>query len=125
MTETEVKKFIGWCNKIGEHQSLTYTRKRRRWNREDLILNRQIGNDTGNELIDYIAEDNEYSDFDKVYIAMMLLDLPYKERIVIKEIFFNEKTERQLAQYMGLSQQTINRIKKKALCHLRKIVNEK
>ena len=59
-----------------------------------------------------------------VMVEQALDKLSYHERYIIEALFFNEKTERQVADELNTTQNKINYEKKQILCKLNKILRK-
>jgi RNA polymerase sigma factor (sigma-70 family) len=61
---------------------------------------------------------NNASDEDRALVMDMLATLPMKERTVLEHTFLEGRTEREIAEFIGMSNSSVNRIKKRALRRL-------
>jgi RNA polymerase sigma-B factor len=87
--------------------------------REMLILNRPICDQEGDsiEMIDTIADVNNVvlKIEEKINIEQVLLHLTLKQQQVIKMIFYQEMTEKETAEKLGISQPAVHNIKKQSI----------
>lgn len=74
---------------------------------------------SGQALVDEIVEDKLLLDM----LSQALKELTDDERFLIDELFYNDKTERQVAKEAGISQTTLNYQKNKIIKRLRKKLN--
>lgn len=71
------------------------------------------------------SKDEEEQVIDKISTSQILNKLTKKERHVIKRRYFNNKTQTELAEELGVSQAQVSRIEKNALERIRKRMKEK
>ncbi|MCG1011904.1 sigma-70 family RNA polymerase sigma factor [Tepidanaerobacter sp. GT38] len=87
-------------------------------------MNAPVSEDDGEEMIRYIEDENvnvaEHA-IDDLVIQEALSILTEKQRTVIVDKFFYGYTETEIAQKMGISRQSVNRLNKKALLKLNKM----
>lgn len=83
-----------------------------------------VYNDGGDQiyLLDQLKNEKEESDgvIDKIAVEQVLKKLTPKERYIIQKRYFNDKTQSELAEELGVSQAQISRIEKNALERMRK-----
>jgi RNA polymerase sporulation-specific sigma factor len=83
-----------------------------------------VYNDGGDQiyLLDQLKNEKEESEnlIDKIAIDQVLEKLTEKERNIIKRRYFNDKTQIELAEELGVSQAQISRIEKNAIDRIRK-----
>lgn len=94
-------------------------RRRRRWDRDELILNTRLANENELELIDVVESKDSLDAYDAKELRILIMNLPGIERFVMERLFWYDRTERQVSRSLGTSQQTVSRIKQRALRHLR------
>lgn len=87
-----------------------------------------VYNDGGDQiyLLDQLKNEKEDSEnvIDKIAIDQILEKLSDKERYIIKKRYFNDKTQSELAEELGVSQAQISRIEKNALDRMKKRVEK-
>lgn len=87
-----------------------------------------VYNDGGDQifLLDQLKNDNDESEevVDKIAISQMLDKLSEKERLIIEKRYFQEKTQTELANELGVSQAQVSRIEKTALDRLKRRVEK-
>ena len=87
-----------------------------------------VYNDGGDQiyLLDQLKNEKEDSEnvIDKIAIEQILEKLTDKERYIIKKRYFNDKTQSELAEELGVSQAQISRIEKNALDRMKKRVEK-
>ena len=87
-----------------------------------------VYNDGGDQiyLLDQLKNEKEDSEnvIDKIAIEQILEKLTDKERYIIKKRYFNDKTQSELAEELGVSQAQISRIEKNALDIMKKRVEK-
>ena len=87
-----------------------------------------VYNDGGDQiyLLDQLKNEKEDSEnvIDKIAIDQILEKLTDKERYIIKKRYFNDKTQSELADELGVSQAQISRIEKSALSRMKKRVDK-
>ena len=87
-----------------------------------------VYNDGGDQiyLLDQLKNEKEDSEnvIDKIAIEQILEKLTDKERYIIKKRYFNDKTQSELAEELGVSQAQISRIEKNALERMKKRVEK-
>lgn len=87
-----------------------------------------VYNDGGDQiyLLDQLKNEKEDSEnvIDKIAIEQILEKLTNKERYIIKKRYFNDKTQSELAEELGVSQAQISRIEKNALDRMKKRVEK-
>ncbi|PNR98011.1 sigma-70 family RNA polymerase sigma factor [Petrotoga olearia] len=99
--------------------------RKRRQVREEKELSLEAFADAGFEipsgqaLVDEIVEDKLLLDM----LSKALSELTDEERLLIDELFYNSKSERQVAKETGISQTTLNYQKNKIIKRLRKKLN--
>ena len=89
-----------------------------------------VYNDGGDQifLLDQLKNEKEESDdlINKIAIEQMLEKLNDKEKKIIEKRYFQDKTQIELAEELGVSQAQISRIEKNALEKLKKkVIKEK
>lgn len=87
-----------------------------------------VYNDGGDQiyLLDQLKNEKEDSEnvIDKIAIEQILEKLTDKEKYIIKKRYFNDKTQSELAEELGVSQAQISRIEKNALDRMKKRVEK-
>lgn len=87
-----------------------------------------VYNDGGDQiyLLDQLKNEKEDSEnvIDKIAIEQILDKLTDKERYIIEKRYFNDKTQSELAEELGVSQAQISRIEKNALDRMKKRVEK-
>lgn len=87
-----------------------------------------VYNDGGDQiyLLDQLKNEKEESEnvIDKIAIEQILQKLSDKERYVIEKRYFNDKTQSELANELGVSQAQISRMEKNALDRMKKRVEK-
>lgn len=87
-----------------------------------------VYNDGGDQiyLLDQLKNEKEESEnvIDKIAIEQILEKLSEKERHIIQKRYFNDKTQTELAEELGVSQAQISRIEKNALDRIKKRVEK-
>ena len=87
-----------------------------------------VYNDGGDQiyLLDQLKNEKEDSEnvIDKIAIEQILEKLTDKEKYIIKKRYFNDKTQSELAEELGVSQAQISRIEKNALERMKKRVEK-
>lgn len=75
-------------------------------------------------VLDQLQDENEQEPawLDKIALKEVLLKLPEKHRKVIVMRFFQDKTQTEVAEKLGLSQVQISRIERQALARLRELL---
>lgn len=66
-----------------------------------------------------MIDNNEENVIDKILISDLIDNLKIRDKEIIKLRYFNEKTQTQVAQIMGISQVQVSRIERKALSELK------
>lgn len=66
-----------------------------------------------------MADDDEEQVIDRILISGLMEHLKIRDREIINLRYFQEKTQTQVAQVMGISQVQVSRIERRALKHLR------
>lgn len=88
-----------------------------------------VYNDGGDQiyLLDQLKNEKEESEtlINNISINQMLEKLNEKERSIIEKRYFNEKTQTELAEELGVSQAQISRIEKNALLKIKKKMQKK
>lgn len=74
--------------------------------------------------LDIIADDTTCATDDKIFVSMLLNSLPPMQREVIKRKFMQGFTDKEIAIFLGVSRQAVNRTKNRALNNLRKALEE-
>lgn len=65
----------------------------------------------------------ERKEWQQMVIRLALSQLSERERLVVEQLFWDMRTEAEISQELGISQQMVSKIKKEALKKLRKILN--
>ena len=88
-----------------------------------------VYNDGGDQiyLLDQLKNEKEESEntIDKIAIEQVLGKLSDKEKYIITKRYFNDKTQSELAEELGVSQAQISRIEKNALERMKKRVEKR
>ena len=81
---------------------------------------------TSGYLLDQLKNEKEESEntIDKIAIEQVLGKLSDKEKYIITKRYFNDKTQSELAEELGVSQAQISRIEKNALERMKKRVEK-
>lgn len=69
---------------------------------------------------DIAGEDSTSEMVESIAVRQLLDNLPKRQRIVIKGIFYDDYTEAEIAKELNISRQGVNKAKRKALKKLRK-----
>lgn len=87
-----------------------------------------VYNDGGDQiyLLDQLKNEKEESEgvINKIAVEQILNKLTEKERYIIEKRYFNDKTQSELANELGVSQAQISRIEKTALSRMKKKVEK-
>jgi RNA polymerase sporulation-specific sigma factor len=77
-------------------------------------------------VIDQIPQEKDTNPgwFEKIALQEVLDKLPGREKEVLYQRFFEDKTQNEIAKIMNLSQVQISRIERAALLHLKQILND-
>lgn len=77
------------------------------------------------QLIDKLVEEKNYTEqcINSMVIAQLLESLEEKEAQIIRLRYFEEKTQTQIAQILGMNQVQVSRLEKKILLRLRKLIS--
>lgn len=115
-TPVEMRK---WLQTVVRTKKADYLRQMGRLRQhETLTLN--VEDAEGHEPLDSLPSSAAAEAFEEVEAAMMLGILPTRERDVMTKLVIEGKREQEIATEMGLSQQTISRIKRQAVSHIRR-----
>ncbi len=73
------------------------------------------------KLLDRLAEKNDFQEplLNRMVLEKLLAELPEKERTLILLRYFQDKTQTQVAEVLGISQVQVSRLEKKILRKLR------
>ncbi|HHW41021.1 MAG TPA: sigma-70 family RNA polymerase sigma factor [Syntrophomonadaceae bacterium] len=119
---------VSWLITGLKHEAMRLKKKMEKIQKHELlILNDSIKNNNEEshvEIIDTIASSiNLLSEVEDMIFLQELLSLltPLQQK-VIRSIFLNGATEKEVSQELGISQPAVYRIKKRALNRLRKIL---
>jgi RNA polymerase sigma factor (sigma-70 family) len=118
--DPEEARITSWYITGIKHEVLRIAKKRQKLKQHEvLILNKPIDDSEGEsiEMIDTIADSsNTVSKIEeKIDIEQVLSHLTFKQQKVIKMIFLQEKTEKEVAEKLRISQPAVHRIKNRAL----------
>jgi RNA polymerase sigma factor (sigma-70 family) len=108
------------------HEAIRLSKKQNRLREHELlILNTPLSNhseDDVTEMLDSIMAVNDTlaEAIDIVFLQEALSLLPPQQQKVINAIILEEYTEQKVAEQLGISQQVVNRLKKRALTRLKK-----
>ncbi|MDB5083943.1 MAG: polymerase sporulation sigma factor SigF [Bacilli bacterium] len=70
-------------------------------------------------LMDQIADENQEKWFDRLSLHDALSRLPERERLIVFLRFFQDKTQSEVAEVLGISQVQVSRLEKKILSEIR------
>lgn len=128
-------------SKLGREPSLTEIEKELGIDKEELInamesvqtpssIYETLYQDDGDPiyLLDQLTNDSIEEDpkwFDKIAIKETLMKIPERERQIILYRFFEDKTQTEVAEIIGLSQVQVSRLERQALINLRKFMEYK
>ncbi len=82
-----------------------------------------VGDETGKEqyLIDKIEDDdNKFNKFDNYILYSVIKDLPIREQKIIILRYFRDKTQKEIANELGVSQVQVSRLENKILQKIKK-----
>ena len=81
-------------------------------------------NDEGKEIIETLRNecDEEQKMINKLTISELIKRLSLRERKIIKLRYYNDKTQMQVANILGISQVHVSRIEKKILSEFREML---
>ncbi|MDO4542741.1 MAG: sigma-70 family RNA polymerase sigma factor [Bacillota bacterium] len=86
---------------------------------EEIIL-AQEENQVNESDVEIPAEDSSYDSVEnRIFLEELLQELPYRERNILQERYFQSKTQEEIAEELGLSQTRVSRIEKAALLKLK------
>lgn len=106
-----------WLIKVIYTKAADYHRQERRLRQhEELTLN--IADEQGHEWIERIVSPSSMGDFSDAEVYLWLDSLPKQERDVLIGLIVRDQTEQEVAREMGLSQQSVSRLKKQAIQRL-------
>ena len=109
---------IAWCRAMIRHAAISEIRKIRRFaDHESLTLNQ--AQEDGSEFIDGVVSDAAAVAFSDADVRMMLLSLPRNERDVLRLLYLSELTQQEAARKLGIPQQQVSRVHRRALSALR------
>lgn len=107
-----------WLIKVIYAKAADYHRKARRLRQhEELTLNSE--DERGNEWIERVSAPSAAKEFSEAEVHMWLDSLPKQERDVLIELMVRDQTEQEVAKEMGISRQSVSRLKRQAIQRLR------
>jgi len=107
-----------WLIKVIYAKAADYHRKTKRLRQhEELILNSE--DERGHELIDRVPSPSSAEDFSDVEVHLWLDSLPEQERDVLIGLILRDQTEQEVAREIGISRQSVSRLKQQAIQRLR------
>ncbi|MCY0909533.1 MAG: sigma-70 family RNA polymerase sigma factor [Sulfobacillus thermotolerans] len=115
-TSVEMRK---WLQTVVRTKKADYLRQMGRL-RQHETLTPNVEDAEGHEQVDSLTSPSAEEAFGEVEIAMLLNILPAREREVMDKLVIEGKREQEIATEMGLSQQTISRIKRHAVSDIRR-----
>jgi len=122
MTTYTPEQEVAWIRKIIRSAVLDEYRRWRRWNRELLILNAPLDDEDDGERIDTIAVPEPPPEH--VELRWLIEQLPERERTVIRALYFEGWTQREVAKHLGMSQMMVSKIHQTALRHMKEMMIE-
>ena len=75
-------------------------------------------------LLDYLAAEKEEGNFDKLFLDLMINELPQREKKIIELRYKDDKTQSEIGEMMNISQVQVSRIEKAALIKLREKIQK-
>ena len=85
-------------------------------------LDRASDEEDGQEVLDKLASlDSEDKTVDRIHLSNVIKELPERERMVVIMRFFNDKTQSEIAERLGVSQVQVSRMESKIINKMRLI----
>lgn len=109
-----------WCSSVIHHAAIRAKKRRTRWAREELILNRPITQGADEELIAFVPCVNSGQAFKNSELHVLLKSLPPMEFIVLDDLYLHDLSQKETALHLHISQQQVSRLKNRALSHLKR-----
>ncbi|QRF24943.1 sigma-70 family RNA polymerase sigma factor (plasmid) [Alicyclobacillus sp. TC] len=119
MTTYTPEQEVAWIRKIIRHAMLDEYRKWKRWNREVLILNAPVDMENGEERIEQIPDPASMAWEEKIALREILTHLPPREQQVLQALYDEGRTQREVAEQLGMSQMMVSKIHRQAIQHIR------
>ncbi|AEJ44368.1 sigma-70 family RNA polymerase sigma factor [Alicyclobacillus acidocaldarius] len=121
MTAYTPEQEIAWIRKIIHNAVIDEYRRWKRWNRELLILNAPRDYEEDDELIETIAA--QKTSEDNIELHWLVEQLPARERAVIRALYFEGLSQREVANRMNLSQKMVSKLHRSALRNLKESIS--
>jgi len=120
--------FIIWLEKSLKYAALRLAIKHRKSREKELlILNSPINDDSEEDIIDRVEDKNVDvvgTVCSNIFVEELLSALTEKQRAVIEYKVLQGYTETETAVKLGISQQAVNRLKSRALKKIKRILEE-
>ncbi|WP_304459793.1 sigma-70 family RNA polymerase sigma factor [Alicyclobacillus sendaiensis] len=113
---------MAWIRRIIRSAIVDEYRRRKRWNRELLILNAPLDDEDNGERIDTIAVPEPPPEH--VELRWLIEQLPERERTVIWGLYFQGRNQREIARHMSISQMTVSKLHRAAVQRLKEWMQE-
>jgi len=119
MTEYTPEQEVAWIRQIIRNAMLDEYRRCQRWNREALILNAPLDMENGEERVEQIPDQTSMAWEEGIALRDVLKQLPLREQRVLRALYDEGCTQREVAESFGLSQMMVSKIHRQALQHIR------
>ncbi|WP_422449159.1 sigma-70 family RNA polymerase sigma factor [Thermoanaerobacterium sp. DL9XJH110] len=128
--DLEEIRITAWLLTGLRHEANRLVRKQKHLREHELfILNQKINDDAGNEIVELIDTIADKTDTlaeaeDRIFILEILSLLTPRQQKVIKATVFEDLTEKEVAENLGISQPAVSVIKNRALKKLKKHLSQ-
>jgi RNA polymerase sigma factor (sigma-70 family) len=119
MTQYAPEQKVAWIRQIIRHAMLDEYRLWKRWHREALILNAPLDMENGEEWVEQIPDPTSMAWEEGLALRDVLQQLPLREQRVLRALYDEGRTQRDVAEAFGLSQMMVSKIHRQAIQHIR------
>ncbi|PWI50660.1 sigma-70 family RNA polymerase sigma factor, partial [Sulfoacidibacillus thermotolerans] len=115
---------VAWIRKIIRCEMLNERKRYQRWNREALILNAPIDPNHDEKWIEQVSESSRLSVEEQAELTLLLELLPARERQVLIGLYFDDRSQREVGERLGMSQMMVSKIHRQAIGHMKEMLSD-
>ncbi len=116
----EAAQQIRWLKTVIHHAAANAHRKYRRWEREAALSLTFMDGETREQIAAAIPDSTAHLDYEAVELRLWLQVLPEIERTILEDLYMYDRSQRETAQLLHISQKQVSRLHQHALETLRR-----
>ncbi|MHB9004744.1 MAG: sigma-70 family RNA polymerase sigma factor [Coriobacteriia bacterium] len=106
---------VKWLETVLRREAVRARRKYQRWEQEMAASMTIVDRETGEEMEIDLSDPAAQADFMNAELCMWLDQLPAAERIILRNLYVDGLSQREVAQHLRISQKQVSRLHRRAI----------